>query len=464
MISWKKTPALFTSLLMLVGCASAFFLPFFLLTFCTKKKPFWILPLLMFAFVKLLYFPLPTNELGKGQFHIEEIKKHPGPVKTTWVYRGTFTYFQGENKTYRNVPIRIYLPLGKKRPPANTDYSLEGTLSQMSPATYLFKPAKNSAWIPVEKTTSLAEWRFEKKEKVKQWIFSRFKDKKVALLISALATGNLESRFLAYHFNVVGLQHLLAISGFHFALLSFFLAFILKRFLPERIMAALLILLLSAYFFYMGKAPSISRAYIGISLFLIALLCHFRPSALNALGVALLAALLFDPLVITQIGFQLSFGATLGILFFYRTFSKKLHILCPKRPYKQLKTMPLFSQGAYLLCAYLRSALALQGAVLIFTLPLLLFHFHSFPLASLYYNLFIPASFSLLLALFLLHLDFLAAPFASFLITLIENAPKKCLFSLTPIGALVLALSLALAWYLTKRKKKAPKMAPLKSD
>ncbi len=453
MLLWKRYPALYVALLTLIGIASAFFLPLITLTLFFKKRLLWIVPLLVFTYVKLLYPTLPTEDFGRAHFRIEEIKKHAGPVKTTLCYNGTIQTFEGEKGTYRRLPTRLYLPLNQKRPLANKDYLISGTLSKISPGYYILKPAKKTGWVPIEKTKSLAEWRYEKKQGVKKWIHSRFKDKKVRILLSALATGNLESRYLAYQFNSVGLQHLLAISGFHFALLSFFLAFILKRFLPEKILALSLIFLLSLYFFYMGGAPSISRAWIGILIYLIGLLFHYRPTPLNALGVALLAALLFNPLILFHIGFQLSFGATLGILLFYRPIESFLQKLFPKRPYALLLKFSRIDQCGYLLCTYLRSVLALQGAVLTFTLPLLLFHFQTFPLASLFYNLFFPLLFSILLALFLLHLDFLTAPFAFFLITLIENAPKKLLFSITPFQALLLILPFILVLGIKKRSK-----------
>ncbi len=440
MFIWKRYPALYAALLVLIGIASHFFLPLLTLVLFFKKRLLWIIPLIAFLYVKLLYPILPKEDVGRAHFHIEEVKRHAGPIKTTISYIGTIKTFEGVKGTYHYLPARLYFPLNKKRPPANTDYFIDGTLTEISLGSYILKPTKKSPWIPLEKTKSLAEWRFKKKSGVKKWIHSRFKEKKVAILMTALATGNLESRFLAYQFNAVGLQHLLAISGFHFALLSFFLTSILKRFLPEKILALTLIILLTSYFFYMGNAPSISRAWIGILIYLIGLLFHFRPTPLNALGVALLAALIFDPLIVTHIGFQLSFGATLGILIFYRSFESKLQKLFPKRPYEYLLTMPRIDQVGYLFCTYLRSVLALQGAVLTFTLPLLLFHFQTFPLASLFYNLFFPLLFSILLALFLLHLDFLTAPYASFLISLIENAPKKLLFHITPIQALLCAL------------------------
>ncbi len=448
---WKRYPALYVALLVLIGASSAFFLPFIAFVIFFKKRLFWIIPLLVLLYVKLLYPTLPKEDVGRAHFHIEEIKRHPGPVKTTLVYIGTIKTFEGEKGTYRHLPARLYLPLNSKRHPANTDYLIDGTLTKISLGSYILKPTRKSSWIPLEKTKSLAEWRHTKKLGVKKWIKTRFKDKKVATLLTALATGNLESRFLAYKFNAVGLQHLLAISGFHFALLSFFLAFILKRFLPEKVLALSLIILLGSYFFYMGSAPSISRAWIGVLIYLIGLFFHFRPTPLNAIGVALLSALLFDPLVITHIGFQLSFGATFGILLFYRPIEIHLQKFFPKRPYPLLLTMPRADQCGYLLCTYLRSTLSLQGAVLTFTLPLLLFHFGTFPIASLFYNLFVPLLFSILFALFLLHLDFLTAPYASFLCTLIENAPKKLLFHISPTQTLALALPFALYIAIKKR-------------
>ncbi|MCB1109899.1 MAG: ComEC/Rec2 family competence protein [Chlamydiia bacterium] len=344
------------------------------------------------------------------------MRKNVSPIQTTFVYQGTL----------EGLPCSIYLPLKQNRPLANTDYFFsKGTLRKRSTGQYIFKP--QCTWEPIKNSWSLAEWRFQTKEIVKRHLYKRFKNPKVASLLSGLATGHFENPLLSYQFGAVGLAHLLAISGFHFALLSFFLASLFKRFLPEKILALTLILLLGTYFFYMGGGPSISRAWIGVLLYLIGTLFGYRTTPLNALGVALLFALT-DPFVITKVGFQLSFAATLGIILFYRPFEEKLTAFLPKRPYLVLLEMHLKDQIGYLLCSYLRKGLALQGSVLVFTLPLIVFHFQTFPLISLFYNLFVPVLFALLLALFLLHLDFLTTPLASFLITLVEGTPRRLLF------------------------------------
>ncbi|MBF5059897.1 ComEC/Rec2 family competence protein [Candidatus Neptunochlamydia vexilliferae] len=385
--------------------------------------------------ILFLWIYPPHLEEGPATFHIEEVKRHAGPIQTSIVYIGKI-----QGKT-----CHIYFHPKQKRPPANVSYHISyGTPVKMGLGRYFFKPAKGATWTPLSQS-SLAEWRFQTKEKVRRWIHSRFKKREVAHLMTALATGNLESRLLAYQFRVVGLSHLLAISGFHFALLTFFLSTLLKRFLPERILAAVLIVLLGAYFFYMGGAPSINRAWIGVLIYLVGILLGYRPTPLNTLGVALLFALIGDPLIVANVGFQLSFGATLGIILFYLPFEQRLRKLFPKRPYKELLKMKVLDQCGYLVCTYLRKVIALQGAVLTLTLPLALIHFGSYPLMAPIYNLFCPFLFTALLASFLLHLDFLTAPFASFLISLIAEAPKRYLFEMRGSGWALACLVLALA-------------------
>ena len=276
--------------------------------------------------------------------------------------------------------------------------------------------------------------------------------------MAALLTGNMQNRILSYQFGALGQQHLLAISGFHFALLTLFLAFVLKRFLSERALSIALIVLLTGYFFYMGSTPSIHRAWVGVLIFLFGKLFYLRPTALNALGVALISALILDPLVITEVGFQLSFGATLGILLFYNPFEQRLEAVLPKRTFKILKEVPFYDQVGYLLCAYIRKVCALNGAVLTFTLPLLLFHFHHFPLLSLVYNLFFPLLFSLMMGglivgLFIPGISMINAYYANFLLDLIANAPKRLMFQLGIKEAVILSALGFLSFVFITRKK-----------
>lgn len=455
--AWKHSPALYFSLLFLVGIFSAFHLWGLLFLIFIPKKHLCLLAFFAFFFFKTLYPSFPDNSTGTALFHIEEVKPHTGPFTSGLVYIGQVKSFHSSNQTWHRLPCRFYTNKKKNRPLAHCDYLIsEASLIETSPYHYILK--SKGTWTPIKGSHTLAEWRFQLKENVRKKLKPLYKNSRVYHLMAALLTGNMNHRTLSYQFGVVGQQHLLAISGFHFALLTLFLAFVLKRFLSERALSIALIVLLTGYFFYMGSTPSIHRAWIGVLIFLFGKLFHLRPTALNALGVALLSALILDPLVITKMGFQLSFGATLGILLFYIPFEKRLEVILPKRPFKVLKEMPLCDQGGYLLCAYIRKVCALNGAVLTFTLPLLLFHFHHFPLLSLVYNLFFPLLFSLMMGgliigLFIPGVSIINEHYAHFLLDLIANAPKRLMFQLGIQEALTLSILGILSFVFMTRKK-----------
>lgn len=441
-VFFYQHPALHLGMTLLIGVASTFHILYLFLAlallFFEKKR----LTLLIlgggYLYASLLHqgLTLESPLEGRGTFQIHQVKRHSAPFKPLLVYEGMLSGFQKEGKTYNKLPCRLYMPIVKNRPLADHDYLLTDiSLMEIAPFHYILKTTNETTWIPLLNSKSFAEWRFQTKEKTRSFVKKTFRKKSVQTLFIALLTGQKESRLQTYQFGLIGLQHLLAISGFHFALLTFFLATLLRLFLPRKILALTLIFLLSLYFFYMGEAPSISRAWIGVIIFLGGMILERKSSPLNALGLGLTAALIYKPLVIFDVGCQLSFAATFGILLFYTSFEKHLQKLFPKRPFHIVKEMSRLDQGGLLVVAYLRKVLALSGAVMTFTLPLLLVHFHRFPIMSLFYNLFFPLLFSLMIAFFLLSLllPFLfpaLESYSDFLLRLVEHAPKKALVNL----------------------------------
>jgi competence protein ComEC len=172
------------------------------------------------------------------------------------------------------------------------------------------------------------------------------------------------------------------------------------------------LLLLSCYAFFIGNAPSVQRAWLSISLFLIGQLFNWRISALNALGAGLTLAILINPSIICHIGFQLSFLCTLAILLLYPFSHALCSLLLPKRSLSIAASMPRLHQHGYVFCSFIREALSLNLAVHLVTLPVILHLFHSMPLLSLVYNLFFPfwVSLSLLLLLVSVPLTALIPP------------------------------------------------------
>ncbi len=110
-----------------------------------------------------------------------------------------------------------------------------------------------------------------------------------------------------------GLSHLLAVSGLHVGLLLGGLWWIMGAWSPRMAWTGAVAVLL-VYGVLVGPRPSLLRAGMMALLVVLALMLERPPQALNALCAALISILLFDPAASEDLGFQLSFLATAGIL------------------------------------------------------------------------------------------------------------------------------------------------------
>ncbi len=117
-----------------------------------------------------------------------------------------------------------------------------------------------------------------------------------------------------------GTIHVLAVSGTHVGFIYAMLLFIFRWWgggWKARFGRGLFILLaLWGYAGLTGAHPSVLRATIMFSLFTVAGMSSRRAEPLNSLFAAALVLLLWDPHMLIEIGFQLSFLAVLGIILF----------------------------------------------------------------------------------------------------------------------------------------------------
>ncbi|MFQ5898863.1 MAG: ComEC/Rec2 family competence protein [Candidatus Methylomirabilia bacterium] len=116
-------------------------------------------------------------------------------------------------------------------------------------------------------------------------------------------------------FRRAGVYHILAVSGFHVALIAstVFLTLSLLR-IPRRVVAIIAGLTVVAYASVIGGRPSVVRAAVMGVLLLVGLMLEHEVNVLNSLALAALAILLWRPGDLWEPGFQLSFGATTGIV------------------------------------------------------------------------------------------------------------------------------------------------------
>ncbi len=368
-------------------------------------------------------FPTLPPEGIKGTAHItlSSLRTRTTHFGRQWIYQGQIVQFTSDNapnslSIANHVAFTLSLPHNDtiSRPTANQDYVIHATLKQTDNGQYILKVSPQEPWNPVHATWSPAESRYHAKQAVKAYISHHIANPHSASFLSGLATGEFEDRLFSFEFGRFGLQHIMAISGFHFSIIAAILGLFLRMAFTRKRGASVLVFLLCSYFLFLGCTPSIMRAWIAISIYLAGQLIEKKPSALNSLGFALLVILLIDPLACSSIGFQFSFLTTAAILLLYSGCDHLMEKMLTKRPLSQMISMDLLNQHGYYILSLFRQGVALGIAVNLVALPVTLFYFQKFPWMSLLYNLFFPmmvsvAMFLLLVAALLTYVIPLAA-------------------------------------------------------
>ncbi len=179
-------------------------------------------------------------------------------------------------------------------------------------------------------------------------------------LLSSMVLGSRAAQ-LSYDikddFREVGLSHVLAASGFHVSLLIAVILALCRQ-APQRTQQLTVVISLGVYLLLTGLSPSVVRATVmGLAATVILTEPQLKQQLkVEPLGILLLAAvvlLIWNPNWITDLGFQLSFLATLGLLVGVQPISQRLNWL------------PVT----------LASAVAVPIAAQIWTLPLQIFVF-----------------------------------------------------------------------------------------
>ncbi|NCR25323.1 MAG: DUF4131 domain-containing protein [Microcystis aeruginosa G13-07] len=161
-----------------------------------------------------------------------------------------------------------------------------------------------------------------------------------------------------------GLAHILAASGFHVAILLGFVLTITRNLSPKQ-QFIIAITILIVYGTLTGLQPSVLRAILmGIGA-LIGLLYNRQVNSLGSLLLAATILLLWQPLWIWDLGFQLSFLATLGLII----------------------TVPLLKNKIDYFPNLIAEPIAISLAATLWTMPLLMFTFNSIALYSIPINI-----------------------------------------------------------------------------
>ncbi len=195
-------------------------------------------------------------------------------------------------------------------------------------------------------------------------------------LCSALIFGERDylSEEVKDSFSRAGVMHVMAVSGLHVGiiyLMLFYSLFFLDGFKHGRILkSVVIILLLWLYAMITGLTPSVLRATVMFSFLVIGKNLGRNTNIYNSLALSAFVLLCLNPFYLRNVGFQLSYLAVTGIVFFY----PKIYALLSSRFWVLNKIWMLFS---------------LSVAAQLSTFPLVIFYFHKFPNLFFISNLFV---------------------------------------------------------------------------
>ena len=211
----------------------------------------------------------------------------------------------------------------------------------------------------------------EVREKMLESIQQTSLEKESVSLLAAITLG--DKSFLKEEtrnqFAAAGVSHVLALSGLHLGIIYAILHFLFYRRSRRRSLCVEIftILFLWAFVFITGMSVSITRSALMLSIMSVSVIAGSRGNSLNNLAFAAIIMLFFNPLVLFDVGFQLSFASILFILLlnpFFQKYAPSNRIL-----------------------SYIYSLLTVSLCAQAGVAPLIAYYFHSLPVLFLLTNL-----------------------------------------------------------------------------
>ncbi|MFN0257706.1 ComEC/Rec2 family competence protein [Pedobacter ureilyticus] len=213
-------------------------------------------------------------------------------------------------------------------------------------------------------------------------------------------------------YSKTGTIHALSVSGMHvgiiYIMLNWLLAFLDKKNAGKIFKVVLICSLIWYYSLLTGFSPSVLRSAVMLTAFILAKQLQRSSNSYNILAFTAFGLLAYDPFLIWDVGFQLSFLAVFGLVYYQPKIYRWLY-------FKNKWADKLWSTVAMSLAAQLA------------TLPLSIYYFHQFPIYFIISNLFILIPITVLMylgiAILLVRVYFLA-PLFEWIITFTNKGLK----------------------------------------
>ena len=181
------------------------------------------------------------------------------------------------------------------------------------------------------------EWGEKVRQRVRGRIEKVITDNSQRAIASALLLGDKSTldRNTKVAFRNAGISHTLALSGMHVAIIwgivCLFFSALRWDYRTKTAGVWLSCTVIFLYAICTGLSPSVSRACIMLSTWKICQAAGNSDDRLGPLLVSAIAIVLFNPMAVNMIGFQLSYAAVLGIVFIYPAFDESIKSVMKKK-------------------------------------------------------------------------------------------------------------------------------------
>jgi len=175
-------------------------------------------------------------------------------------------------------------------------------------------------------------------------------------------------------YSKTGTMHVLSVSGMHVGIVFLVLSLLLKAMNKNKklilIRAIIIIGLIWFYSLLTGFSPSVCRSALMLSFVVLGKAIHKNQNTYNLMAISAFFLLLYDPFYLFDVGFQLSYLAVAGLVYFHPLIYNTLYIKNK-------------------IVDYIWSYSALSLAAQLATFPISVYYFHQFPMYFLLSNLLI---------------------------------------------------------------------------
>ena len=214
-----------------------------------------------------------------------------------------------------------------------------------------------------------------RKDLVKKFI-RYIPDQEASSMASTLILGHRAdlSKDLIEAYSKTGTMHVLSVSGMHVGIVFLVLSVLLKPMNRSKnlilLRAIIIIAVIGFYALLTGFSPSVCRSALMLSFVVLGKAMNKNQNTYNLIAISAFFLLLYDPYYLFDVGFQLSYLAVVGLVYFHPIIFNVLYI-------------------KYKLLEHLWSYCALSIAAQLATFPLSIYYFHQFPVYFLLSNLLI---------------------------------------------------------------------------